>query len=404
VTERLYFTDSLLADFEATVVACAPAGDAFEVVLDRTAFYPTSGGQPFDTGMLNNARVVDVRDDDEGTIHHRVIGASDRGASDIGPFAIGERVQGRVEWQRRLDHMQQHTGQHVLSAAFDRLFGVRTTSFHLGAEVATIDLAREVTPREIAQAEAEANRVVWDARPVVVRFVTEAEAAALPLRKEPVKTGTLRLVEVTGFDLSACGGTHVPQTGLIGGIGVSAWERFKGATRLTFVCGGRLLTSHARLRDVVLSATRTLSVGAQELSGSIERLQAEQKSSVREIRRLQEELAISRAATLRASAVTKGSYRVVFLHEPSADAVALKTLAAAIVSEPGFAAVLAGGGQPSPVVVARSSDVKVDAGAWIKRAAAQLGGRGGGRPELAQGGLDASAEQVLALARETLTD
>lgn len=394
MTERLYFHDSLLAEFNGTVVSCAPAGADFEVVLDRTAFYPTSGGQPFDTGTLGGLRVTDVRDDEQGAIYHRA----------DSPLAVGETVRGQIDWPRRLDHMQQHTGQHVLSAAFDRLFGVRTTSFHLGAETATIDLAREVTPREIAAAEAEANRIVWDARPVAVRFASAEEAATLPLRKEPVKTGTLRLIEVTGFDLSACGGTHVPQTGLIGGIGVAAWERFKGATRLTFVCGGRLLASHGRLRDVVLSVTKALSVGPPELAASIERMQAEQKSSVREIRRLQEELAIGRAPALRASAVTLGACRVVLLHDPSADAVALKTLAAAIVTEPGFAAVLAGGGQPTPAVVARSSDVKVDAAAWIKRAAAQLGGRGGGRPELAQGGLDASAAQVLALARETLTD
>lgn len=394
MTERLYFTDSLLAEFEATVVSCAPVGNDFDVVLDRTAFYPTSGGQPFDTGTLGGARVIDVRDDDAGTIVHRVNSS----------FVIGDQARGRIDWPRRLDHMQQHTGQHVLSAAFDHLFGVRTTSFHLGAETSTIDLAREVTPREIVQAEAEANRIVWDARPVVVRFVTEEEAATLPLRKEPVKTGTLRLINVTDFDLSACGGTHVPQTGLIGGIGVAAWERFKGATRLTFVCGGRLLESHGRLRDVVISATRALSVGAPELTASIERLQADQKSSAREIRGLQEQLAIGRAAALRASAVAIGPHRVVFLHEPSADAAALKTLASAIVTEPGFAVVLTGGGRPTPVVVARSSNVKVDAGAWIKQAAARLGGRGGGRPELAQGGLDAPAEQVLALARETLTD
>src|SRR5690348_15648269 len=143
--------------------------------------------------------------------------------------------------------MQQHTGQHILSAAFDRRFGVRTTSFHLGADVSTIDLAREVTPVEIAEAELEANQVVWDARLVNVRFVSEAEAAALPLRKEPVKSGTLRLVDVVDFDLSACGGTHVPQTGLIGAIVITGWERFKGATRLSFACGRRALKSHAAL-------------------------------------------------------------------------------------------------------------------------------------------------------------
>jgi alanyl-tRNA synthetase len=147
-------------------------------------------------------------------------------------------VRGTIDWPRRFDHMQQHTGQHVLSAAFDRLFNVRTVSFHLGAETATIDLAREVTAREVADAEAAANEVVWENREIFVRFVSEAEAQSLPLRKDPARTGELRVVEVAGFDLSACGGTHVPSAGMIGVIAVAATERFKGATRLTFVCGG----------------------------------------------------------------------------------------------------------------------------------------------------------------------
>ena len=160
MTTRIYFTDAQTSQFDGTVVACEAAGGRFEVVLDRTAFYPTSGGQPHDTGLLGAARVLDVVDDDAGIIRH---------VTDA-PLEPGHQVHGQIDWPRRLDHMQQHTGQHVLSAAFDHLFGVRTMSFHLGAETATIDLAREVTPAEIAQAEAEANRVVWDARPVTVRL------------------------------------------------------------------------------------------------------------------------------------------------------------------------------------------------------------------------------------------
>jgi alanyl-tRNA synthetase len=298
--------------------------------------------------------------------------------------------------------MQQHTGQHVLSAAFDRLIGVRTVSFHLGAETATIDLAREVTPAEIARAEAEANRVVWEARPVTIRFATDAEAAALPLRKEPVKTGLLRLVEVTDFDLSACGGTHVPQTGMIGAILVAGWERFKGATRLTFVCGGRALRSHGTLRDVVTAATRALSVLPSELEATVVRLQTDAKTRSREIRVLQEELAVVRAAQLRNQAANTGAVRTVLVTQAGWDAAALKVLAAAVVNEPGFIAVMTGDGQPTPGVIARSADVAFDAGAWMKRAPAELGGRGGGRPESAQGGLDATPEQILNFARAAI--
>jgi alanyl-tRNA synthetase len=392
MTTRLYFTDAMVQEFDATVAGCAAAGDRFDVVLDRTAFYPESGGQPCDTGVLGPARVLDVQDDDAGVIHH---------ATDA-PLAPGSLVRGRIDWPRRLDHMQQHTGQHILSAAFDHLFAVRTTSFHLGAESSTIDLGREVAAEEIAAAEREANRVVWEARPIGVRFVSEDEAARLPLRKDPVKSGVLRIVEVEGFDLSACGGTHVSQAGMVGAIGVAGWERFKGATRLTFVCGQRAIRSHGLLRDVVVAATRALSVLPAEVPGAIERLQADLKAAGRDVRRLQEEVAAFRAASLRASVETIGPFRGVLSTQAGWDAAALKTLALAVVSEPGLVVVLTGDGNPTPVVVARSADVSMDGGAWMKQATAELGGRGGGRPELAQGGLTAPADQVLAFARRTL--
>jgi alanyl-tRNA synthetase len=392
VTERLYYTDSSLISFDATVVSSEMDGDRAIVVLDRTAFYPTSGGQPFDTGRLGGVRVLDVVDRDDGTIAHVL----ERSAS------AGGVVHGEIDWPRRLDHMQQHTGQHVLSAAFDRLHRVRTVSFHLGAETSTIDLAREVSAAEIDEAEQAANHVVWEDRPVAVRFATAEEAARLPLRKEPTRTGPLRLIEVPDFDLSACGGTHVARTGTIGIIAVAAAERFKGATRLTFVCGGRALASHRALRDAVAGATRALSVAPAELGPAIERMRAESKAGGKAIRQLQEEVAAHRAATFRAEAETLGPLRGVLREVPGWDAAALKTLALAIVTEPGVIAVLVGDGRPAPVVIARSADATVDAGAWLRRATTELGGRGGGRPDLAQGGVDAMGSQILAFARHTL--
>lgn len=233
MTERLYYTDSHLTEFEATLRSAATGADGrTTVVLDRTAFYPTSGGQPFDLGTINGTPVLDVVDGEDGSILHVV-------ASPIEPGP----VHGVIDRVRRLDHMQQHTGQHVLSAAFDRVLGVPTVSFHMGAESATIDLAREVSAIEIARAEAEANRIVWSDRPVTVRFVEPEEAARLPLRKESRREGTLRLVEVEEFDLSACGGTHVTRTGAIGIIAIGAAERFRGGSRVEFFCGGRALST-----------------------------------------------------------------------------------------------------------------------------------------------------------------
>jgi len=239
MTLRLYYTDPSLQAFDAVVVGVERRDDRLLVTLDRTAFYPTSGGQPFDTGTLGGLRVIDVIDADDASIAHVL--NLEPGTWNVEQWNPGVAVHGLVDWPRRLDHMQQHTGQHVLSAAFDRLFGVRTVSFHLGAAVSTIDLARELTPVEIAAGETEANRIVWEDRPVGVRFATAEEAAQLPLRKESGREGTLRLIDVDGFDLSACGGTHVARTGAIGVIAVASWERFKGGQRIEFLCGGRAL-------------------------------------------------------------------------------------------------------------------------------------------------------------------
>jgi alanyl-tRNA synthetase len=389
MTTRVYYTDSLVTAFDARVRSCVPAGDRYAVVLDQTAFYPSSGGQPFDTGRLDGRVVLDVVESDAGDVVHTL----------DGPLPEGADVHGEIDWPRRFDHMQQHTGQHILSAAFDRLMQVRTTSFHLGPQVSTIDLAREVSAAEVTRAEDEANRIVWENRPVTVRFASEVEARSLPLRKEPVREGPLRLIDITGFDLSACGGTHVPETGRIGIIAVSAWERFKGASRLTFVCGGRALGSHRGLRDAVSGASRVLSVSGAELPAAADRLQQEVKRAARDLKRADEELAGYRAEKFRRDAETVGHIRGVLTADSTWDAATIKMLAAMIVSEPGFVAVLIGGGTPAPVVMARSADLAVDAGAWIREVTTTFGGRGGGRPELAQGGIPAPAEEILKLAR-----
>ena len=389
MTERLYYTDSTLRAFDAVVLSSDVVDGRPHVVLDRTAFYPTSGGQPFDTGRLGDATVIDVFDTDDDRVVHVV----------TAPLATGTSVHGDIDWARRLDHMQQHTGQHILSAAFDRLFGVRTTSFHLGSEASTIDLAREVSAAEFDAAERAANDVVWDDRPVDVRFVTAEEASALPLRKDPARTGTLRLVEVPDFDLSACGGTHVPRTGVVGIIASAGVERFKGGCRVTFVCGRRALDSHRRLRDVVLGATRALSVTPGEIVAAIEKSHVEAKEIGRLIRRIQEDNARYRGTELQAAAETIGPCRGVLRPEPELDAPALKALASAITAGAGLVAVLTGRGTPVPVVIARSADVALDASALIRAATAALGGRGGGSASLAQGGVTAAPEAIIDFVR-----
>ena len=396
MTHRIYYTDALQTTFEATVLSSSPLGagasSQSKVTLDTTAFYPTSGGQPFDTGTLGGRRVLDVVDGEDGVITHVV----------DGPLEPGHAVTGVIDWPRRFDHMQQHTGQHVLSAAFERTCAARTESFHLGSATCTIDLAREVTPAEIASAEALASQVVFEDRPVQVRFASEAEAAALPLRKEPARAGTLRLVDVKDFDLSACGGTHVSQTGQIGLIAVSGWERFKGGTRVAFVCGQRALISHRRFRDVVTGLVRHLTVAQDELCPAVERMQAEARAHLKTIRQLREAAAEQDAASLVSTGEDVGAFRRVLVARTGWDAAALKTLASAIAAHPGCVAVVAGDDTPVSLVVARAADVVFDAGAWMKQITGALGGRGGGKPESAQGGVSATIDQVLAFARDSV--
>lgn len=381
MTERLYYTDPALDRFEATVTRVDHVDGRQLVRLDRTAFYPTSGGQPFDLGTLGAARVIDVTDEENGDVVHIVDGALDP----------GERITGRIDWPRRFDHMQQHTGQHVLSAAFDTLLDARTESFHLGADYATIDLARELTPIQIARAEDDANRVVWEDRAVSIRFVDAGEAATLPLRKTPAREGTLRLIDVGGYDLSACGGTHVARTGAIGMIAVSGWERFKGGMRVGFVCGGRALRAHRRLRDVVAESARLLSTMQDDVPAGIERLHADAKDAKRQIKDLQARLAEHEAERLAADAQAG----VVVAALDGWDQAALKGIASAIAARPGHVAALLGGPPPFAVVIARSADRTIDCGAALKALVARFGGKGGGRPELAQGGgLQADPHEV----------
>jgi alanyl-tRNA synthetase len=299
--------------------------------------------------------------------------------------------------------MQQHTGQHVLSAAFVRTAGIATVSFHLGTDLSTIDLSGVPSPEVIATAEDAANRVVWEDRAVAVRFVTAEEAAALPLRKEPVRGGTLRLVEVADFDLSACGGTHVARTGAIGIIAVQSWERYKGGTRVSFACGGRALRQHRAARDVVASAVRQLSIQPSELPDAVSRLQAEARDLRHRVRDLSEQLAVHEAASLAGEAEILGTRRLVCRVVADRDGTALKALAHAVASRPGHAAVLVSASRPALVVATRAADDPADAGALVKALIARFGGRGGGRPEAAQGGgLDAEPGVIVAAAREWL--
>jgi alanyl-tRNA synthetase len=393
MTERIYYIEPARRSFDAVVTAVLEHEGAPALVLDRTAFYPTSGGQPFDTGRLGTTDVLNTIDDGERVLH--VV---------RGPLGVGAAVHGEIDWPRRFDHMQQHTGQHVLSAACDRLLDNRTTSFHMGVESSTIDLARELSPADVERCVDEANRVVWDDRPVTIRFASPEEAAQLPLRKEPVREGTLRLIEIADFDLSACGGTHVARTGEIGIIAATVVEKFRGGTRLTFVCGGRALRALRGYRDAVAGSVRSLSVLPHELPAAVERMLAEGKQARKAVTRLQSDLAVHEAARLNAgSPVVDGVRRAAHVVD-GWDAAGLKAIASSMAAQGPVAAVLIGAAEPLPVVVVRSPGVAVDANAVLQQLLKRFGGRGGGKPELAQGaGLVGSPQEIVAVGRELIS-
>jgi alanyl-tRNA synthetase len=394
MTQRLYYAEPYRRSFGAKVLTVEPVAGHQHVTLDQTAFYPTSGGQPFDTGTLGGAAVTDVVDGDDGVITHVV----------SGELKAGEVVTGEIDWARRFDHMQQHTGQHVLSAAFDRLFGVRTESFHMGQLSATIDLAREVTAKEIAKAEDDANRVVWEDRPVAIRFATAEEAAAMPLRKESVRSGSLRLIDVTDYDLSACGGTHVERTGSIGLIAIGGWEKFKGGSRVEFLCGGRAMHRFRVWRESLSAMQKHLSVPPIEMAASIERMQEEAKTVQRHVRGFQEKLAAHEARGMAARATRVGDVLLITEALEGWDPQGLKAIAtAAAAAQPDALVALFTSTSPAQIVIARGAIAKADANALLKELTAKHGGKGGGKPDLAQGGgLVGSAAELVESIR-TLT-
>ena len=401
MTSRIYYTDPYCRGFEASVTKAFVHDDRPAALLDRSAFYPTSGGQPFDTGKLfevgraSAIEVIETIDFDDDVVH--ILSA---------PAAEGTMVRAEIDWTRRFDHMQQHTGQHILSAAFDRLFENRTVSFHMGSDASTIDLQREASWEQIARAEGEANRIVSENCEVAIRFVTSEHAAALPLRKEPAREGTLRLIEVKDFDLSACGGTHVSRTGAIGSLVVTAAEKFKGGTRVTFACGSRAIRAFQSLRDAVAGSVRLLSVLPRELPAAIERMQAETKDLRRTLRRFQEALASHEAARLiGASEIGSGAALIIVEALDGWDTTGLKTIATHIAAQANAVVALFSTESSYPVVIARSPGMSVDATAVVNELRTRFGGRGGGKADLAQGGgFGGNLSEILRVTRQLLAN
>jgi alanyl-tRNA synthetase len=400
VTERLYYKDSHLIEFEARVVDQSERVSGWTAItLDRTAFYPTGGGQPSDTGTIGTARVVECIDDEENGVLHVIQGRAPE---------IGATVKGRVDWARRLDHMQQHTGQHILSQALVTLFNAPTRSFRVLEESCEIDVALEHPTTDIIERAVElANNVIWEDRAITISEVTAEEAADLPLRKEPARAGDLRVIEIEGFDLTPCGGTHAYRTGEVGIIVVRHWERAKGLTRIEFLAGNRALVDYRRANASARNIAAIFSAGRDDAPGLAARMLEENKDLHRRLRVLEEiaarveaeELLREIDAKYRIAGVSSGiagvppalsaqrENLIVTKIFENRDSESLKQLALALISHPNVIALLGSRDKEAArLVFARSADATGDMNALMREACAMLEGRGGGKPDMAQGG------------------
>ncbi|MHB1021971.1 MAG: alanyl-tRNA editing protein [Acidobacteriaceae bacterium] len=407
MTKRLYYDDATLTTFAAEVtdireVSREKGQSLWQIALNRSAFYPTSGGQPYDLGTLEaTARsgaklvvpVIAVEEDEAGEVWHSV----------QKPLLAGTAVQGMVDWSRRLDHMQQHTGQHLLSTAFVRECGAQTVSFHLGAESSTIDLAVEkLAAEDLIRMEQLANSMIAEDRAVSLRTLPRAEAEALlasgALRKLPEREGMIRVVEIADFDLNACGGTHVRSTGQIGGLLLRKVEKVRQGVRVEFVCGLRAVATARRDFELLTQSSLLLSAPAQQLPELIAKQLAEAKATAKERHALLEELAAYHATKLLVAYPEDNGLHYVSAVLPGNDAVYAKLLASKMVAAAPRTVVLVAStaADPATVVLARAaSPDAIHCGNLLRTHLETFGVRGGGSAEMAQGAIPVAQLEAL---------
>jgi len=396
--DRLYYQDAYQQAFTATITKRGAEDDGTPfVVLSQTAFYPTGGGQPADHGSLGDIRVVDV-EEVEGEIRHRL-------AEQL--HESWEQVEGRIDWERRFDHMQQHAGQHILSASFRELANAETVAFYLGSERVTIDVRLdELTPEVWEQVERRANQIILENRPIIARFVEEEELAGLPLHKQPAVTKDIRLVIIPEFDYNPCGGTHPSRTGEVGLIKILGWERHRGNVRLEFLCGWRAMREYTAKQQKVKEAARLLGTNEGDLIPELERLLNERDALKQALQEKEKLLLAEEVRQALTETTPLGAYRVLkkaftdrtiqqlqqFAQQVNAQAADVMSLLATTA------------GEKRQLVFSRGQDVSVAMNQLMKEVLPVIDGKGGGSPSVAQGGGTATlpAEEVLTLARQKL--
>lgn len=391
MTQRLYYDDSYTTQFTARVLERVDSDGKYGLVLDRTYFYPTGGGQPNDLGTINGIAVTDVytRDTDHAIVH--VLQES----------LHAEIVTGIVDWQRRFDLMQQHTGQHMLTQGFVSEANANTVGFHLSQNTVTIDLdAANLPTKVIDHVEALVNQIVQENRPVTARIVEPNEAGQLGarIRRIPghLATGGLRVIEVQDFDLTACGGTHVAHTGEIALIKVLKAENYKGGTRIEFACGGRALSDYQQRYAITSELASMMTLGVADIPAAVERLRSDLKAAQSDLKRARAALTELELPAMLAEAQTADGCRIVVRAFDEREAGDVRTLASKLTQQSGVIALLGAAGEKSMIFCARSADLPQDMNTVLQSALAVLGdARGGGKPDFAQGGgVAATVDQV----------
>lgn len=372
-TERLFDSDVRRTEFEARVIE--RRGDKNAVILDQTCFYPESGGQLPDIGTLNGIPITDVQEEGEAILHF------------LDGALPEDTVQGRVDWEVRFDHMQQHTGQHLLSGAFDQLARAMTVGFHMSAEYCTIDLRIPSLAPELAdRVEDLANQVVFEDRPVKMLLLSREEALRLPLRKRPPDLESLRVLQIADFDYSACGGTHCQRTGEVGLVKIARWEKIRGDVRVEFLCGGRALRDYRWRNHAINRMAGELSIAPRDLEPAFRRLRQENADKGKRIKELLEESLKYEAERLVKEAQASGPFLLAIKVFPDRDSEEVRGLANRLAEHPGTVALLAAIGDKANLVFARSADLSFDMNLLMKEAVSRIKGKGGGRPNFAQGG------------------
>ncbi len=378
MSTRLYYEDAYATQFSAKVIERTQVNGRTALVLDQSYFYPTSGGQPHDNGTLNDVAVVNVlvREEDDAVLH---VLNKDLDAS---------LISGEINWPRRFDHMQHHSGQHILSQAFIQVAGAETISFHLSPDSVTIDLDKtELSEAEISQAEALTNSIIWENRPVSIRFVTPAEAQTQPLRKiPPLENAKLRLIDIDNFDLTACGGTHVSQTGAVGLLKILKVERRGQKSRVTFCCGGRALADYGLKHEVAGQLSTLLTTGVTEMATAVTKLQDESRQARRQIKKQQIRLSQLEMEHLLHQSQKFGGWKLVTHVFSDENPAEMRAIGQQIAKNSGVVALLGTAGPKTYLLFCRAVDAPGEMNQLLKSSLTELGSQsGGGTAEIAQG-------------------